>query len=189
MGWCLCGGWDLTITWFEKVRSCFPNHILQYFSHHFLCGYCSFMVTESAKKKKKILNDLHTFSPKRQKSCICSLYFSHVERLTLLKGAGWASGRSLPSGTLYHTTHAHLVLITHDYTPGMLWAFGPVSFYMLTLRDTGEGTSHAGRALHPVFALALIINLGWLDCLQSHSESQAPVDAGKMPFGIIHLES
>lgn len=32
-------------------------------------------------------------------------------------------------------------------------------------------------------------NLGWLDCLQSHSENQASWMLAKWPFGIIHLPS
>lgn len=81
------------------------------------------------------------------------------------------------------------VLITHDYTPGLLWAFIPFPFFPVSSAWHGRGNQPHRASSAATLCSRSDYNLGWLDCLQSHSENQASWMLAKWPFGIIHLPS
>lgn len=78
-----------------------------------------------------------------------------------------------------------------DYTWLYTWnimSIYPISFFSLVSSAWyGRGNQPHRASSAATLCSRSDYNLGWLDCLQSHSENQASWMLAKWPFGIIHL--
>lgn len=84
-----------------------------------------------------------------------------------------------------HTLPRHSCTSCVDYT--WLYTWNVVSIWPSLFLYVGSVWHWRGNQLCRASSASSLCsrsgyNLGWLDCLQSHSESQAPVDAGKNAF-------